>query len=290
MTTREEIAGKPARSLQFAAEHWVHALWIALFIAVFAPTIGWLLGRWTDRLWFSGHNLFIPLVVAWLFRDVLRRQQLGAEDGSALGFAFLAPALLLRIFDLAIHTQVLSALALFLALPGLCLLFLGRQHTRALTFPLILTFFMLPFPAVAVAPVHYVLREITAWGTAQLIPFLGIIVAREGTTLMIPSGVVLVSDACSGFSTLYASLTLALILAYMTTTLVHRIGIVTAAIVLAVICNIVRVTFLVLMAHYMSFDMLDTFAHEASGLVAFVITLIALFLIAGRSDPQRSAA
>jgi exosortase len=287
MTTQEEITGKLARSLQL---YWIHALWIALFVGIFAPTIGWLLGRWTDGLWFNGHNLFIPVVVAWLFRDVLRRQELAAEDGSALGFAFLVPALLLRIYDLAIHTQVLSAFALFLALPGLCLLFLGRQRTRAFTFPLILTFFMLPFPAVAVAPVHQVLREITAWGTAQLIPWLGIVVAREGTTLMIPSGIVLVSDACSGFSTFYAALTLALILAYMATTLQRRIAIIVSAIVLAVACNIVRVTFLVLLAHYVGFEMLGTFAHEASGLLAFAITLIALFLIVGRPDPQRSAA
>ncbi len=283
MTTQQEV--KPV-----LPPYWIHLLWIALFVAVFAPTIGWLLDRWTSRLWFNGHALFIPLVVGWLFRDVLRRQELGAEDGSALGFAFLVPALLLRIYDLAIHTQVLSALALFIALPGLCLLFLGRRRTRAFTFPLILTFFMLPFPAIAVAPVHAVLRDITAFGTAQVIPFLGIVVAREGTTLMIPTGIVLVSDACSGFSTFYAALTLALILAYMATTVQRRIAIIVGAIVLAVACNIVRVTFLVLLAHYVSFDMLDTFAHEASGLIAFGITLIALFLIVGSPDPQRSAA
>lgn len=283
MTTQQEA--KPVLPV-----YWIHLLWIALFVAVFAPTIGWLLDRWTDRLWFNGHNLFIPLVVGWLFRDVLRRQDLDAEDGSALGFAFLVPALLLRTYDLAIHTQILSALALFIALPGLCLLFLGRRRTRAFTFPLILTFFMLPFPAVAVAPVHEVLREITAFGTAQVIPFLGIVVAREGTTLMIPTGIVLVSDACSGFSTFYAALTLALILAYMATTVQRRIAIIVGAIVLAVACNIVRVTFLVLLAHYVSFDTLDTFAHEASGLIAFGITLIALFLIVGSPDPQRSAA
>jgi exosortase len=293
MTTQEEIAPRPARSLAslpLSAEQWIHGLWLVLFVAVFAPTLLWLFERWTDRLWFNGHNLFIPIVVAWLFRDTLRRKKLAEEQGSALGFVFLVPALSLRVYDLAIHTEILSALALFLALPGLCLLLLGRLHTRALAFPLILTFFMLPFPAAAVAPVHQVLRDITAWGTAQLVPFFGIVVAREGTTLMIPTGVVLVSDACSGFSTFYAAMTLALILASMAATLVRRVQIFVGAIVLAIVCNTIRVTILVLLAHYVSFDLLDTFAHEASGLFAFAVTLLALFLIAGRRPPQESAA
>lgn len=290
MTTQEELAGTRDRALPLAAEAWIHVLWIVLFVAVFAPTLLWLLGHWTDRLWFNGHHLFIPLVVAWLFRDMMRRQNLPAEEGSALGFVFLVPALLLRVFDLAIHTQILSAIALFTTLPGLCLLFLGRQHTRALAFPLLLTFFMLPFPAAAVAPVHVVLRDITAWGTAHLVPLFGIPVAREGTTLMIPSGIVVVSDACSGFSTFYAAMTLALILAYMSSTVARRVEVFLAAIVLALACNTLRVTTLVLLAHYVSFDMLDTFAHEASGLLAFGITLAALFLIVGREPPREPAA
>ena len=290
MTTQGEIAAELDPPSRAAAAGWLHAVWIALFLAIFAPTIVWLVARWFDRIWFDGHKLFIPILVAWLFRDLLRRQEIEPESGSALGFVFLVPALLLRVYDLAIHTQVLSVIALFATLPGLCLLFLGPRHTRALTFPLLLTLFMLPFPAVAVAPVHEVLRVITSWATAHVIPLFGVVVAREGTTLMIPTGTILVSDACSGFSTFYAAMTLALILAYLASSLRRRIEILAAAVVLAIACNIVRVTVLVLMAHYVSFDMLDTAAHEASGLLAFAVTLIALFLVVGRTPRAGSSA
>ncbi|MBW2280015.1 MAG: exosortase/archaeosortase family protein [Deltaproteobacteria bacterium] len=286
MSTSEEIAAEPRRfalAMPAAAERWAHIAWLVLFLAVFTPTLAWLVDRWTTRIWFDGHRLFIPILVGWLFWDTFRRQDGDTrEPGSALGFAFLVPALLLRIFDLAIHTQVLSAFALLLALPGLALLLLGVRRTRALVFPLLLAFFMLPFPAAAVAPVHQVLREITAWATAGLIPWLGISVVRDGTTLIIPTGTVLVSDACSGFSTFYAAMTLSLILAYMASTVQRRVAILAAGAALAIGCNIVRVTGLVLMAHYGSFDLLETAAHEASGLIAFGVTLVLLLLVAGR--------
>jgi hypothetical protein len=52
----------------------------------------------------------------------------------------------------------------------------------------------------------------------------------------------------------------------------------------------VRVTILVLMAHWVSFDLLDTFAHEASGLLAFAAALALLFAIVGRGTVRESRA
>ncbi len=293
MSTSEEIAARPGRfalSLPHAAERWGHVIWLLLFLAVFAPTLAWMADRWTTRIWFDGHRIFIPLLVAWLFWDTVRRQKDVSEPGSALGFAFIVPALLLRILDLAIHTQVLSAFALLLSLPGLSLLLLGARRTRALVFPLLLAFFMLPFPAGAVAPVHLVLRQITTWGTSGLVPWLGISVVRDGTTLIIPTGTVLISDACSGFSTFYAAMTLSLILASMASAFPRRVAICAAAAALAIACNIVRVTGLVAMAHYGGFHLLATGAHQASGLIAFAVTLVMLLLVAGRHKPREVAA
>ena len=46
-------------------------------------------------------------------------------SSSPWGFASLVPALALQVIDTGMHTELLSAIALVLALPGLSLLFLG---------------------------------------------------------------------------------------------------------------------------------------------------------------------
>jgi exosortase len=106
-------------------------------------------------------------------------------------------------------------------------------------------------------------------------------VARQGTTLLIPRGEIEVSDACSGFSTLHASVTLALILAYLTPSLGRRALLLSVAPLLAVVTNVVRVTALVLLSHWYGFELLDTVAHQLSGYAAFAVSLAVLFALAG---------
>ena len=98
----------------------------------------------------------------------------------------------------------------------------------------------------------------------------------------IPSGPVQVADACSGFSTMYAALTLSLILAYRLRSTFRRLIVIPAAWVLAIICNTARVTLLVYMIEWYGVSILDSYAHEMTGIVAFIGTIILLFLVAGR--------
>jgi len=269
---------------------WIHLPWLLLFVAVFAPTGLWLWERLTISIWQNGHGLFIPLIVGWLIYDRLRKSTVEAGASSALGFVFLLPAMLVVVLDAGIRTQILSAIALVIALPGISLLLLGVRQTRALAFPFLLAFFVLPIPAGAVAPVHLLLRHISAWSSAEFLSALGISVVRDGTLLLIPRGTVLISDACSGFSTFYAAMTLAFILAYLATSMRRRLLIVAGAAVLAIACNVVRVTALVLMCHFYGFELLDTSLHEGSGLVAFAATLVLLFALAERRPPIDSTA
>ena len=36
------------------------------FALVFGPTVVWLWHRWTISIWYNGHGMFVPLVVAYL--------------------------------------------------------------------------------------------------------------------------------------------------------------------------------------------------------------------------------
>jgi len=257
--------------------------WVALLVLAFAPTCYWLWERWTFSVWYNGHGMFIPFVLAYLLYEDLRLNPGLEQRGSALGFLFVIPALGALALDSAIHTNLLSAAGLVLLLPGLSLLVWGRARSRSLAFAFVIAPFMLPIPAEFVGDVHLFLREITAVGTEHLVRVIGLPVLRQDTLLMIPAGPVLVADACSGFSTLYAAVTLSLILCYLVPSTARRMLLIPGAWLLAIACNVVRVTILVFLIQYQGKEILESAAHELSGMVSFGLTLVLLFAIAGRA-------
>ena len=246
-----------------------HTVWTLLAILVFAPTIYWLWQRWTMSVWHNVHGMFIPFVVAYFIRDVLRSDQIVDAEQSAWGFLFLIPGLGMIVLDSAIRTQLLSAFGMVVCLPGLSLLLLGSRRTRALAFAWVLCFLMLPIPAVFIERFILLLRRITAAGAEQFIALFGVPVARVDTTLFLPEATLSVGDACSGFSALYASVTLALILAYMNRSWPRGVVTLGAAFPIAMACNILRNALLALIVQRWGSGILHTVLHPASGMLMF---------------------
>lgn len=220
--------------------------------------------------------------MAFLAVGALSREPVKSEEPSRWGFAFLLPALFLVSIDSAIHTELLSAFGLLLALPGISLLLLGVRRTRALAFPLFLAFFMLPIPGAFLARLHLLLREITTLGTGWTLYQLGVPVFAEGTTITLAVGSLRVVEECSGFSALYAGVTVALVLAYLSRSWPRRVLVVTASVLLALVCNVMRITVLALLVVWFGFEVLETRAHVLSGYASFVLTLLPLFALAER--------
>jgi exosortase len=266
--------------------NWMLWLLAILLVLLYAPTILWLLDRWTMSVWHNGHGILITLVVGYLVWKELEKLQHLPTSSSPLGFVILIPALLLFILDTGIDSQLLGAAALVLSLPGLSLIFLGRERTRAILFPLLALFLTLPIPLAFTESIHLILRHIATDAVAWLLPFAGVPVFVTGTTLEIPNGSLQVADACSGFSTLYATITVAVLTAYFCTSIPRRIAVLLVAVPLAIGVNIVRVLVLTLLVHWVGLDVLETSAHEISGMLTFVVALPIVFWL-GR-NPARS--
>ena len=267
---------KPENTLE-TRHHW--ALWLVaiLLLLLFAPTMLWLWGRWTMSIWHNGHGIIIALVVGYLVWVELRKQRDLPISSNPWGFAILIPALVLHMLDTSMHSQLLSAFALFLSLPGLSLLFLGTERTKAIAFPLSTLFLTLPIPLFLTESIHLALRHIATDSVAWLLPFFGVPVFAIGTLLEIPNGSLLVADACSGFSTLYATITVAILTAYLCPVAHRKILVLVIAIPLAIGVNVVRVLLLTLLVHWFGLDVLKTSAHEISGLLTFAVALPVIF-------------
>ena len=140
---------------------------------------------------------------------------------------------------------------------------------------------MLPIPAAFIENFNLLLRRISAAGAEQVIVLLGVPVARSGTTLFMAGINFSIVDACSGFSALYASVTLALVLAYMNRS--WRRGVITlaAAFPIAMACNVLRCAFLALIVQRWGAGILHTFLHPASGVLTFTATAVLLIFLSG---------
>lgn len=246
-------------------------------IVLYAHTVTWLWERWTLSVWQHAHGLLILPVVGYLVWDELRRIRHLPRSASLSGLVVLIPALILHMLDTGIHTQLLSAIAFVLALPGFSLLFLGVQRTKRILFPLIFLAFTLPIPLAFTEHVHLALRQFTVASTAFIVPKFGIPLITEATTLYIPNGSLQVADACSGFSTLYASVTIACLIAYMNPDWHRRILVLLAAAPVAIAANIVRVILLILLVQWKGIGILDTSWHIVSGWLTFVLALPSIF-------------
>ena len=285
----------PARSASDSRAGAVPRLLLLLvgieLIVLYTPTVRWLVDRWTMSVWHNAHGFLIPPAVAFFAWQELKPLQHLPRASSAWGFLFLIPALAMHVLDTGIHSQILSALSIVVALPGLSLLFLGVERTKAIAFPLAFSAFMLPIPLAITERLHLALRHIATAAANLILPILGIDVFAEGTTLHLGIGVLEVGDACSGFSTLYAAVAVAALTAYSCNYWRGRIVTLLAAVPLAIGANVLRVILLAFLAQTQGLWVLDSWIHPASGMLTFAIALpIILWLGAPRPASDKASA
>ena len=253
-------------------------------VALFAPTVMWLWERWTLSVWHNAHGLLLVPVVAYFVYEELQRKRHLPASSTPWGFAILIPALALHAVDAGMNTQLLAAVALVLALPGLSLLFLGVERTKAIAFPLFLLVLALPIPLSFTETIHLQLRHIATAATATIVPSFGIPVFVEGTTLHMAAGALQVADACSGFSTLHAAIAVSLLTAYLTPSVPRRVLVLLAAAPLAIASNVLRIILLVVMVVWRGPDVLETFIHPLSGMMTFALSLPLIFWLGGNEQ------
>jgi exosortase len=259
----------------------LHVLWLAPFLVLSAPIVRAMWHGWTRSMWDNGHGMFVPFLVVGLGYYALKRCPVESEDPSRWGFAFLIPALFLFVMDAVVRTTFVRFFALLLCLPGLSLLLLGPARTRALRFPLCLAFFMLPLPRPVLAPIHEFLQRLTTAGSEWVLHVMTLPALGEGTLLYLPHGTFRVVAECSGFGALYAGVTVALVLAYLSPSWKRRILLMALAAPLALAGNVLRIVGLAILAEWLGFQILNGPAHVLSGYASFVFTLGIIFLLAG---------
>jgi exosortase len=229
----------------------------------------------------------MPFALAYLVHRILARDRDTSPESSAWGLLLVGLGVLMATADVAARTLYLSAFGFLVTLPGLALVLLGPRRTRALAAPLALAWLMLPVPATSA--VHLYLRRATAWAVEPLLHAVGVPAYRQSTIIEIPRQVFVVANDCSGFSTLYAALAVAVVLAVLCRSHRRRVMLLVAAPLLALAANVLRVLGLILLTGRFGVWILETAIHPLSGVLTFAIALGGLFWIAGPDLRDRGA-
>jgi exosortase len=262
---------------------------LVLWVAVFAPTWAWLYAHWTTSIWSNGHGIFVPLVVGYVGYTTLRRDSEAArEDASRWGLAWILLGCAIALLDAPIRTGYVASAGLILTLPGLSLSLLGRRRTRALAVPLVVALLMMPVPRTLATDMQ--LRHVTATAVEHVLHAMGVTALREATVIQLPGRTFIVSEACSGFSTLYAGLAMAVILAALSPSIGRRALLLAAAPALALLANSIRVLLLIVLTQRFGSWVIDSMFHPATGVATFAIVFGGLWLIAGRRGLEPSPA
>ena len=201
----------------------------------------------------------------------------GERAAAPGGSCSLLPALLLHAIDAGMHTQLLAAVSIVIALPGLSLLLIGVDRTRAILFPLVFLVAALPIPLGMTEQIHMQLRLIATATSAWVVPWLGIPVFAEGTTLHLATGPLQITDACSGFSTSTrpAPWRFSPRIPRQPGSEVRSCSWLPR--LLAIAANILRVVALTALVVWDGPGVLDTFIHPLSGMLTFALALPIIF-------------
>lgn len=285
--TTNRLSGQAALPRDFSAElrnpfvWWKTGILLLAVGVLFGPTLARLVSDWWNDPNFS-HGFFVPLFSAFVvWQDRKRLQTLPVSPS---WFGLVALALSLGTFTVGTlgAELFLSRASFVLLLAGLIIHFLGWRWFRAVLFPWLFLFLMIPIPVIVFNHVAFPLQLLASKLATFSLDLSGVPVLREGNLIHLPTIVLEVVDACSGIRSLVSLVTLAIIYVYfLEPARGRRILLVLAAVPIAVVANALRVTGTGLLGYYWDADKAQGFFHTSSGLIIFVISLGLLFSLHG---------
>jgi len=247
-------------------------------------------GLWT--IWTTNdnysHGPLVPLVSLALVAS--RRERLRAlpRVGDWRGLALVALACALQVLGARADVFTVEGWSFVVMLFGLALALLGGPLTRLLAFPIGYLVFMLTFPPFVMNRLSFALKEVAVRIAAHASEVLGVTLQRGGMTLWLAGGALEIETPCSGLRSLLAMLATGVLLASLLPSgWWRRAVLVLLAVPMAIAGNALRITLLVLMAHYVGVKQaLGTF-HDVSGYLTYGLSLAGLLVAWALLQPRR---
>jgi exosortase len=253
---------------------------ITLVILIYRYTFIWLYERYISADTYYSHGFLVPLVsgfLIWLKRKQFKNINF---NYSFLGLMMIVSALIIHLLSVLAEVFFVSGFSILLLVFGISLFLFGKELTKKIIFPLSFLIFMFPMPLVAINAISFPMKMfVTKSAVFILHNFLSIPLRNEGFQIFFPNGSLIVENPCSGLRSLIVMLALGTIFAYLLkANMLKRILLFLLAIPIAILSNMIRVLLLCLGVYIYGNQITESFFHDFTGYLVFVIAFVTFWL------------
>jgi len=235
-------------------------------------------GRWSARDSYYSHGSLVPLISAFLIyrkRDVLGQIPVKHDTAGLYIFIF---GILLQIFSAFWRVHFISGFSMPLALIGIVIYLYGFDIFKAIAFPMLFLFFMVPVPLVVISELSLKLKLLTTKLTILVSDMMGIAAVQAGNVLYFPTGQMVVGDVCSGLRSLISLLAMGALYAHLLPVSNFKKWIMfLSAVPISVIANMVRMLMLCVIANIWGVDHTTGLVHDSTGILIYITAFLLLF-------------
>jgi EpsI family protein len=228
--------------------------WLALCVAfglAYLPTVVSLAGYFSANDMYS-YGFLVPFIsgyLIWQRRDALASRPMVPSYG--FGVTVLGAGLTLLVVGRLSNTNLIEQVSLPVSLCGMALVVLGGAATRQLAFPLAYLFTMVPFWDFLTLRLHLPFQLYSAAIGTGMLQLVGVPVFRDDVLIRLPNTTLEVAEACSGVNHVVAVLCIGVPMTYLyVADWRKRVGILASAVLIALVCNAVRVAIVALYAYF----------------------------------------
>jgi exosortase D (VPLPA-CTERM-specific) len=267
------LANKPAWSLWFS-----FAVVLSAFCLQYYVDFGHLLQRWNHEDF--SYCYLVPFLFAYLVYTNRESLKEYALQPSVSGLVVLFFSGLLYLGGKLGATETLTYMAIWVAVIGLALLFVGTRVVKAIALPLVILAFIVPLPPFLNRLFTFQLKLLSSALAVKLMHWSGISVFREGNVIDLGLTQLQVVDACSGLRYFYPLLLMGLVFGY----LFHRrwwerVIMALATIPISLFGNALRIAITSYLAINVSQQVAEGFFHGFSGWLIFMVSLMFLGIV-----------
>ncbi|UCC95897.1 MAG: exosortase/archaeosortase family protein [Candidatus Omnitrophota bacterium] len=270
------IAGQSLKISTF----WKVILISCVFIVLFWPTYAPLFERFTAHSSYYSHGLLVPFISLYLvWRKRAKLTSLNPQP-SSLGLYMLFAGICMHLFSTVLMINFGSYISIMMVIVGLTLYLGGKHFLRELLFPIGFLLFMMPLPEIMIIGIAFKMKIFVAHIATIFASAVGLGAVREGSTIYLPQGFLIIGDPCSGLRSLISFFALGILFTQFTKAhFIKKSLLVLFTIPIALLSNLIRIIILLFATHIYGKSAASGFFHDFSGVMVFVIGFIGFILV-----------
>lgn len=260
------------------------------FIICYLNTFIWLHHKYQGSESYYSHGYLIPLVSAYLIYQMKDRLSAIPLYTAPFGLFIIILGLAIHMFGVLGDVNFVSGFSMVFYLTGCSFFLLGREITKVIAFPLFFLLFMCPVPDAYINMFALPMKSAATTFALYIIDACGIPYVREGFRLHLPNSIFVVGTPCNGMRSLISLSAIGFLFVYLIKSSWWKkllfLGLIPPV---SILLNGLRIAILLLIAYGFGQEAAapESFLHDGSGVVVFVIGLLVLMVVGRRINEEK---